>query len=121
MPKSSKNISRHKRHRRLRQKLSGSDSRPRLLIRRTLHHIYATVVDDDKGHTVVASSTRDRGVADGLESKTNIEAARKVGEAIATKAKSAGIAHVVFDTSGLKYHGRVKALADGARHAGLEF
>lgn len=117
----SKDISRQKRHRRLRVKLSGSAERPRLLVRRTLHHIYATVVDDSKGHTIVAASTRDKGVAGGLESKTNIDAAKKVGQAVAAKAKEAGITSVVFDRSGLKYHGRVKALADAAREAGLEF
>jgi large subunit ribosomal protein L18 len=117
----SKDISRQKRHRRLRVKLAGSAERPRLLIRRTLHHIYATVVDDAKGHTVVSASTRDKSVAEGLGSNTNIDAAKKVGAAVAAKAKAAGINTVVFDRSGLKYHGRVKALADAAREAGLEF
>ena len=117
----SKDQSRQKRHRRLRRTLQGSTERPRLLIRRTLHHIYATVVDDSKGHTIVAASTRDSGVASGLSSKTNIAAAQKVGAAVAAKAKEAGIKAVVFDRSGLNYHGRVKALADAAREAGLEF
>ncbi|MDQ6929599.1 MAG: 50S ribosomal protein L18 [Candidatus Eremiobacteraeota bacterium] len=117
----SKDLSRQKRHRRLRVKLSGSAERPRLLIRRTLHHIYATVVDDAKGHTICSVSTRDKATADGLASKTNLDAAKKVGQAVAVKAKEAGINSVVFDRSGLKYHGRVKALADAAREAGLEF
>ena len=117
----SKDISRQKRHRRLRRKLEGSAERPRLLMRRTLHHIYATVVDDSKGHTIVAASTREKDLADGLESNTNIAAAEKIGAAIAAKAKQAGITQVVFDRGGLKYHGRVKALADAAREAGLEF
>ena len=117
----SKDLSRQKRHRRLRVKLAGSAERPRLLIRRTLHHIYATVVDDAKGHTLVAVSTRDKATADGLASKTNIDACKKVGAEVAAKAKAAGISSVVFDRSGLKYHGRVKALADAAREAGLEF
>ena len=121
MPRVSKDQSRQKRHERLRRKLSGSAERPRLLIRRTLHHIYATVVDDAKGHTVVAASTREKDLADGLGSTTNIAAAEKIGQAIAAKAKQAGITQVVFDRSGLKYHGRVKALADAAREAGLEF
>ena len=121
MPRISKDQSRQKRHARLRRRLSGSAERPRLLVRRTLHHIYATVVDDAKGHTLVASSTREKTVAEGLDSTTNIEAAQKIGAAIATKAKQAGITSVVFDRSGLKYHGRVKALADAAREAGLEF
>ena len=121
MPHVSKEQSRKKRHVRLRRKLSGSAERPRLLIRRTLHHIYATVVDDAKGHTVVAASTREKDLADGLDSTTNLAAAEKIGAAIAAKAKQAGITQVVFDRSGLKYHGRVKALADAAREAGLEF
>ena len=117
----SKNDTRRKRHARLRRKLAGSGERPRLLIRRTLHHIYATVVDDSKGHTIVSVSTRQKDLADGLDSNTNIQAAEKIGQAIAQKAKAAGITQVVFDRSGLKYHGRVKALADAARNAGLEF
>ena len=121
MPRVSKDQSRRKRHERLRRKLTGSADRPRLLIRRTLHHIYATVVDDAKGHTLVAASTREKDLADGLESMTNLAAAEKIGAAIASKAKQAGITQVVFDRSGLKYHGRVKALADAARQAGLEF
>ena len=121
MPGVSKDQSRQKRHARLRRKLEGSSERPRLLMRRTLHHIYATVVDDSKGHTIVAASTREKDVADGLDSTTNLAAAEKIGAAIAAKAKQAGITQVVFDRSGLKYHGRVKALADAAREAGLEF
>ena len=117
----SKNETRHKRHARLRRKLAGSGERPRLLIRRTLHHIYATVVDDARGHTLVSASTREKDLADGLNSNTNLAAAEKIGQAIAAKAKQAGITQVVFDRSGLKYHGRVKALADAARQAGLEF
>ncbi len=121
MPNVSKDISRQKRHRRLRRKLEGSSERPRLLVRRTLHHTYATVVDDAKGHTIVAASTREKDLADGLDSTTNMAAAEKIGAAIAAKAKQAGITQVVFDRGGLKYHGRVKALADAARQAGLEF
>jgi large subunit ribosomal protein L18 len=121
MPRVSKDQSRQKRHARLRRKLAGSAERPRLMVRRTLHHIYATVVDDNKGHTIVAASTREKDLADGLESTTNLAAAEKIGSAIAAKAKQAGITQVVFDRSGFKYHGRVKALADAARQAGLEF
>jgi large subunit ribosomal protein L18 len=121
MPRISKDQSRRKRHARLRRALAGSTERPRLLVRRTLHHIYATLVDDSKGRTLLAASTREKDLADGLESTTNMAAAEKIGTAIATKAKQAGITHVVFDRSGLKYHGRVKALADAARQAGLEF
>jgi len=121
MPRISKDAGRRKRHERLRRKVTGSGERPRLLVRRTLHHIYATVVDDAKGHTLAAASTREKDVAPGLESPTNIAAAQTIGRRIAEKAKQAGITRVVFDRSGLKYHGRVKALADAAREAGLEF
>jgi len=117
----SKNVSRVKRHNRLRKKVVGTAERPRLQIHRTLHHIYAAVIDDAKGHTLVAASTREKDLANGLGSRTNLEAAKKVGETIGRKAKAAGINSVVFDTSGLKYHGRVAALADAAREAGLEF
>jgi large subunit ribosomal protein L18 len=118
---SSRERGRKVRHARLRRKVSGSAERPRLLIRRTLHHIYATVVDDSKGRTLVAASTREKDVRGDLQSTTNLAAAQKIGQAIASKAKQAGITRVVFDRSGLKYHGRVKALADAAREAGLEF
>jgi large subunit ribosomal protein L18 len=121
MARISKGASRRKRHVRSRNYLSGTEARPRLLVRRTLHHIYATVVDDNKGHTVVAASTREKSLADGLDSTTNVDAAKKVGNAIAAKAKAAGISKVVFDRGGCKYHGRVAALADAAREAGLEF
>lgn len=109
-----------KRHTRLRKKVVGSSSRPRLQIFRSLHHTYAFVVDDARGHTLVAASTREGSVADGLGSRTNVEAAQKVGTTIAQRAKAAGIEAVVFDTSGHKYHGRVAALAQAARDAGLE-
>jgi large subunit ribosomal protein L18 len=117
----SKHDQRVKRHLRLRRSLAGTADRPRLQVRRTLHHLYAFVVDDAKGHTLVAASTREVAVAEGIASRTNLEAARKVGIAIGEKAKAAGITSVVFDRAGLKYHGRVKALADAAREAGLEF
>jgi large subunit ribosomal protein L18 len=117
----SRNDQRTKRHARLRKKVVGTQSRPRLQIFRSLHHTYAFVVDDTKGHTLVAASTREGAVSEGLGSRTNIEAAQKVGSAIAKRAKDAGIDAVVFDTSGHKYHGRVAALAQAAREAGLEF
>jgi large subunit ribosomal protein L18 len=117
----SRNDQRGKRHARLRKKVVGTPSRPRLQIFRSLHHTYAFVIDDTKGHTLVAASTREGAVADGLGSRTNVEAAQKVGSTIAQRAKAAGIDSVVFDTSGHKYHGRVAALAQAAREAGLEF
>ncbi|HVA33408.1 MAG TPA: 50S ribosomal protein L18 [Candidatus Baltobacteraceae bacterium] len=121
MARNSKDDARRFRHLRLRKKIEGTTQRPRLLVKRTLHHIYATVVDDSKGHTLVAASTVDKSLAEGLESKTNVDAAKAVGTAIAAKAKAAGISDVVFDRGGYKYHGRVQALADAAREAGLNF
>ncbi len=116
----SRNLQRVKRHGRVRKKVIGTAERPRLQIHRTLHHIYAAVIDDARGHTLVTASTREKALA--LEgSRTNVDAARKVGQTIGEKAKAAGIDAVVFDTSGLKYHGRVAALAEAARQAGLEF
>jgi large subunit ribosomal protein L18 len=117
----SKEQHRRARHVRLRKKVAGTSERPRLLVRRTLHHIYATIVDDAKGHTLLAVSTLEKPVGQSLGSKTNVEAARAVGAAIAEKAKAAGISEVVFDRGGYKYHGRVQALADAAREAGLNF
>ncbi|HTX58190.1 MAG TPA: 50S ribosomal protein L18 [Verrucomicrobiae bacterium] len=118
---SSRDDGRRARHVRLRKKLAGTADRPRLLVRRTLHHIYATLVDDAKGHTIAAASTLDKALADGLSSNTNVDAAKAVGAAIAAKAKAAGISAVVFDRGGYQYHGRVQALADAAREAGLNF
>jgi large subunit ribosomal protein L18 len=117
----SRNVQRVKRHTRLRKKVIGTQSRPRLQIFRSLHHTYAFVVDDAKGHTLVSASTREGSVSTGLQSRTNVEAAQKIGTTIAQRAKAAGIDAVVFDTSGHKYHGRVAALAQAAREAGLEF
>lgn len=112
---------RRARHVRLRKRLSGSAERPRLCVHRSLHHIYAVLVDDTKGHTLAAASTRDKSLAADLSSRTNIAAAKAVGTAIAAKAKEAGIADVIFDRAGYKYHGRVRALADAAREGGLNF
>jgi large subunit ribosomal protein L18 len=104
-------------HARIRQKLAGTAERPRLNVYRSLNHVYAQVVDDQKGETLVAASTLE------AKSKTggNVAAAREIGKAIAEKAVAKGIKQVVFDRGGYLYHGRVKALADAAREAGLEF
>jgi large subunit ribosomal protein L18 len=121
MARLSRDDSRRSRHQRLRKKVAGTNACPRLMVKRTLHHIYATLIDDAKGHTLVAASTRDKSVGESLGSKTNLDAAKAVGQAIAAKAKAAGITDVVFDRGGYKYHGRVQALADAAREAGLNF
>jgi large subunit ribosomal protein L18 len=117
----SRNDARKKRHTRLRRKVVGTAQRPRLQVQRTLHHIYAVLVDDERGHTLASSSTREKSIASDLKSRTNVEAAKRIGTEIAAKAKGKGIKAVVFDTSGRKYHGRVAALAQAAREAGLEF
>jgi large subunit ribosomal protein L18 len=117
----SKAEARRARHERLRKKISGTPQRPRLLVRRTLHHIYATLVDDAMGHTLAAASTLDKAMAQPLRSRTNVDAAKAVGATIASKAKAAGITDVIFDRGGYKYHGRVRALAEAAREAGLNF
>ena len=93
----------------------------RLSVHRTSQHIYAQIIAPDAAHTLVSASTLEKEVADGLKATGNVEAAKKVGAAIAERAKAAGITKVAFDRSGFKYHGRVQALADAAREAGLEF
>jgi len=114
-----KNAARKKTHRRIRKTLVGTKERPRLSVFRSLNHIYAQIIDDYEGKTLVAASTLDlRGK---IESGGNKEAAKQVGALIAERAKEKGITKVVFDRSGYKYHGRVAALADGARENGLEF
>lgn len=104
-------------HKRIRRKVSGSAERPRLTIYRSLNHIYAQIIDDERGQTLVAASTTEKDLRG--ETGGNIEAAERVGRAIAERAAARGINHVVFDRGGYRYHGRVKALADAAREAGL--
>jgi large subunit ribosomal protein L18 len=104
-------------HRRIRRKVQGSTERPRLAIYRSLNHIYAQVIDDEQGRTLASASTTEkdlRGATGG-----NVEAAERVGRTIAERAQAAGISQVVFDRGGYLYHGRVKALTDAARAAGL--
>lgn len=115
-------IARQRRHVRLRKKVEGSSERPRLCIFRTTSNIYAQIIDDTKGHTLVAVSSLEKTFVDEhAGNKGNIAAAKKAGELIARKAVAAGIKKVVFDRGGFLYHGRVKALADAAREAGLDF
>lgn len=106
---------------RVRQKVHGTPARPRLTVYRSLRHIYAQVVDDNKGATLVAASTLSKELRDRLKGTGNKEAARAVGELVAEKALAKGIRRVVFDRNGFLYHGRVKELADAARQKGLEF
>lgn len=111
---------RERRHYRLRRRIVGVPERPRLSVFRSLHHIYAQVIDDAAGRTLAAASTVDTELA-GKVGGNNIEAAKMVGELIAKRALERGIRSVVFDRGGHIYHGRVKALADAAREAGLDF
>jgi len=109
------------RHGRLRKRVEGSTARPRLAIFRSSKHIYAQIIDDSAGRTLAAASTLQPGLKTEVGDKPGLEQAQAIGRAIAANAKSAGVSQVVFDRGGFKYHGCVKALADAAREAGLEF
>lgn len=119
MAKESKNIVRVRVHERIRHKVRGSQERPRLAVYRSTKHIYAQVIDDHKGHTLVAASSSEKNSA--VKSGGNIAGAKEIGKLVAQRAKEKGIGKVVFDRGGYLYHGRIKALADAAREAGLEF
>ncbi|MBQ7257620.1 MAG: 50S ribosomal protein L18 [Abditibacteriota bacterium] len=119
--KKTKEMLRQKRHFRIRKNLSGTETKPRLNVFRSLKGIYAQVIDDTKGITLVASSTLDAEVKSQMDGKSKTEVAKLVGQVVGKKALDAGISEVVFDRAGYKYHGRVAALADGAREAGLKF
>ena len=110
-----------KKHNRMRNHISGTAERPRLAVFRSNNHMYAQIIDDEEGSTLVAASTLDKDVKADLSKTNNVEAAAKVGTAIAKKALDKGIKTVVFDRGGYIYHGKVQALADAAREAGLEF
>ena len=121
MAKESRNKKRIRRHGRVRKKVSGTAGRPRLNVFRSLNEIYAQVIDDERGHTIFAVSTLEQAVKSKLKSMNKTEQAALVGQELAKKAKKEGIKKVVFDRGGYRYHGRVKALAEAAREAGLEF
>lgn len=112
---------RQSRHNRVRKKVAGDPERPRLSVYRSLNNIYAQIIDDTKGITLVTASTIDKELKDTAKSGGNIDAAKSVGEMVAKRALENGIKAVVFDRGGYKFHGRVKALADAARESGLEF
>lgn len=118
--KTSRNVIRKSVHERIRKKISGTSEVPRLCVYKSLNNIYAQIIDDQNGVTLTAASTLEK-EASGLGSKSNMEAAKKVGAMIAGKAKEKGITGVVFDRNGYKYHGRIAALAEAARENGLEF
>lgn len=117
----SKRAALRRRKQRVRKKVTGSASRPRLAVYRSLGNIYAQLVDDDAQRTLAAASSRSKEIRDRLKSGGNVEAARAVGRLVAQKALERNIRTVVFDRGGRIYHGRVKAFAEGAREAGLEF
>ena len=113
----SKDIIRLRVHKRIRSRVSGTAERPRLAVFRSVKHIYAQVIDDTKGHTVVAAGSSEKDSKNG----GNVAGAKEIGKLVAERAKDKGIKAVVFDRGGYQYHGRVKALAEAAREAGLEF
>ena len=121
MAKKSRNEQRKRRHRRVRAKVTGTAECPRLNVFRSLENIYAQVIDDEQGNTLVAASTIDRELSSQLADKPPLERAKMIGMEVAKRAKAAGISKVVFDRGGFRYHGRVQALAEGAREGGLEF
>ena len=119
--KTDKNQERLRRHERVRKHISGTAECPRLCVYRSLNHIYAQVIDDVQGKTLVSASTVEKSVMALIEGKTKSEAAKIVGQEVGTRALAAGIETVVFDRGGYLYTGRVQCLADGAREAGLKF
>ena len=118
MPKADKNQTRVRVHKRIRRRVAGSSERPRLAVYRSLAHIYAQVIDDRSGRTIVSASSNDKGAS---TNGGNVAGAKEIGKLIAERAKEKGVTRVVFDRGGYLYHGRIKALADAAREAGLEF
>ncbi len=112
---------RTRRHRRLRNKVTGKPERPRLNIFRSARHIHAQIIDDAKGYTLVSASTLDKDIRAQAAHLTKVDEAKAVGKLIAQRALAKGIKQVVFDRGGFRYHGRVKSLADASREAGLEF
>ncbi|TXL61002.1 50S ribosomal protein L18 [Cerasibacillus terrae] len=117
--KTSKNVTRKRRHARVRRTLSGTEQQPRLNVFRSNKHIYAQLIDDTEGKTLVEASTVDKELS--LDSTSSVEAAKQVGELVAKRAQEKGYKSVVFDRGGYLFHGRIKALAEAAREAGLEF
>jgi len=116
-----KQAARRKRRQRIRKKISGSAARPRLSVFRSARHIYAQIIDDSQGQTLVAASTLSGPLKGKLSGLKKTDAAREVGKLLAAKAREKGISQVVFDRNGFLYHGRVKAVAEGCRENGLEF
>lgn len=120
MDKNKKRIARHGRHARIREKIKGTNSKPRLCVFRSLHHIYAQIIDDSQGNTLVSASTIDPEIRGHINSKKKIAQAELVGALVAKRAIDMGIKCVVFDRGGYKYHGRVQTLAEAVRKGGLK-
>lgn len=121
MSKNNARAARQRKHSRVRRKVSGTAEHPRLCVFRSLSHIYAQLIDDKLGNTIVSASTLDPGIRSELEGKQKVAVAALVGRLVASRALERGVSKVVFDRGGYKYHGRVKALAEAAREGGLEF
>ena len=121
MSKVKRRESRERRHRRVRASITGTAARPRLNIFRSLVHIYAQLIDDSTGVTLVSASSLDNELRAQMTGKKKAEQAKLVGQAVAQRAQAKGVKQIVFDRGGYRYHGRVKAVADGAREGGLEF
>ncbi|HRZ86373.1 MAG TPA: 50S ribosomal protein L18 [bacterium] len=116
-----RSINRTRRHHRIRSKVNGTEARPRLCVFRSLKHVYAQLVDDNKGITIASASTLDSSFGEDKKSRSNIKFAKEVGKKIAQIAKEKNISEIVFDKSGYKYHGKIKAIAEAARESGLKF
>jgi large subunit ribosomal protein L18 len=114
-------IARKRRHQRVRRKISGTAERPRLNVFRSLRHVYAQIINDEVGHTLVSASTSESDLKRQIEGLNKTAQARAVGKLLAERALAKGVTQVVFDRGGYQYHGRIKALAEGSREGGLEF
>lgn len=119
--KKSRSLARERRHVRVRKHVSGTSSRPRLNVFKSLTGIYAQIIDDVQGNTLISASTIDKELREKMKGLKKTEQAKAIGKAVAERAKSKGILSVVFDRGGFRYIGRIKALADGAREGGLQF
>jgi large subunit ribosomal protein L18 len=121
MAEKSSQVARQRRHERIRRHVQGTAERPRLNVFRSLQHVYAQVIDDERGYTLASASTIDPDLREQLDGLNKSQQAARVGQLVAQRALAQGLKKVVFDRGGYPYHGRIKALADGAREGGLEF
>ena len=121
MAKATRADARKRRHMRVRRKVSGTAARPRLNVFRSLKNLNVQVIDDQAGHTIVSASTMEADLREALADKLKVDQAKEIGKIVAERARAAGIEQVVFDRGGYRYHGRVKAVADGSREGGLVF